>query len=159
VRKDWPVNRNEDVIAWSSFRGKLGSQAREGFMSQVSPDGRYVMTTVKPPGTENQDLYYVANFTDYRFLQVFYPTRGILVWYDRETREVHPLPGADDPRYAHANAVWSPDGKFLVFARAAAKEAYPAGVPLGEIRQRSQRDSDPVRSLPDSLQRRPRRPA
>src|SRR5208337_4087021 len=67
--------RNEDVIAWSSFRGKLGSQVREGFMSQVSPDGKYVVTTVKPPGTDNEQFYYVSNFKDYRFLQVFYPTR------------------------------------------------------------------------------------
>ena len=122
--------RNEDVIAWSSFKGKLGSQAREGFMSQVSPDGQYVMTTVKPAGSDSEQLYYVANFKDYRFLQVFYPTRGILVWYNRKTAQVQPLPGADDPHYAHANAVWSPDGKFLVFARAEAREAYPKGTKL-----------------------------
>src|SRR5581483_2014511 len=56
--------RNEDVIAWSSFRGKLGSQVREGFMSQVSPDGQYVVTTIKTPGTDNQQFYYVSNFKD-----------------------------------------------------------------------------------------------
>jgi len=120
--------RNEDVIAWSSFRGKLGSQVREGFMSQVSPDGKYVVTTIKPPGTDDQQFYYVSNFKDYRFLQVFYPTRGILVWYNRATGEVQHLPGADDPRYVHTDAVWSPDGKYLVFARAEAKAAYAAGV-------------------------------
>ena len=32
--------RNEDVITWSSFRGKPGRQVRVGFMSQVSPDGQ-----------------------------------------------------------------------------------------------------------------------
>jgi tetratricopeptide (TPR) repeat protein len=121
--------RNEDVIAWSSFRGKLGAQVREGFMSQVSPDGKYVVTTIKPPGTGDQQFYYVSNFKDYRFLQVFYPTRGILVWYNRATGEVQHLPGADDPRYVHTNAVWSPDGKYLVFARAEAKDAYPKGAP------------------------------
>jgi tetratricopeptide (TPR) repeat protein len=121
--------RNEDVIAWSSFRGKLGSQAREGFMSQVSPDGRYVVTTIKPPGTENQHFYYASNFKDYRFLQVFYPTRGILAWYNRATGEVQRLPGADDPRYVHTDAVWSPDGRYLVFARAEAKDAYLEDVP------------------------------
>jgi len=124
--------RNEDVIAWSSFRGKLGSQVREGFMSQVSPDGQYVVTTIKPAGTEAQQFYYVANFTDYRFLQVFYPTRGILVWYNRATAQVQPLPGADDPRYVQSNAVWSPDGKYLVFVRALAKDAYPEGAKLAE---------------------------
>ena len=118
--------RNQDVISWTSFRGELGSQLREGFMSQVSPDGRRVVTTIKPPGTAGTQFYYVANFTDYRFLQVFYPTRGILVWYDRDTRKLQPLPGADDPRYVHTDAVWSPDGKYLVFARAEAKDPNPA---------------------------------
>jgi tetratricopeptide (TPR) repeat protein len=118
--------RNEDVISWTSFRAELGNQLREGFMSQVSPDGRRVVTTIKPPGTPGPHFYYVANFEDYRFLQVFYPTRGILVWYDREARKLEPLPGADDPRYVHTNAVWSPDGNYLVFARAEAKDPFPA---------------------------------
>ena len=118
--------RNEDVISWTSFRGELGNQLREGFMSQVSPDGRRVVTTIKPPGTPGPHFYYVANFEDYRFLQVFYPTRGILVWYDRDARKLQPLPGADDARYVHTNAVWSPDGKYFVFARAEAKDPFPA---------------------------------
>ena len=41
--------RSEDVVAWSSFRGKLGGKLRVGFMSQVSPDGRYVVTTHQRP--------------------------------------------------------------------------------------------------------------
>jgi len=118
--------RNEDVISWASFSGELGSQLRAGFMSRVSPDGRRVVTTVKPPGVQSAQFYYVSNFTDYRFLQVFYPTRGILVWYDRDARKLQPLPGADDPRYVQANAVWSPDGKYLVFVRAEAKDPRPA---------------------------------
>jgi tetratricopeptide (TPR) repeat protein len=122
--------RNEDVVSWTSFRGEFGSQLREAFMSRVSPDGRFVVTTIKPPHTKGTRFYYVANFKDYRFLQVFYPTRGILVWYDRDTRKLQPLPGADDPRYVHTNAVWSPDGKYLVFARAEAKDPYPAGAKI-----------------------------
>ncbi len=138
--------RNEDVVAWSTFRGKLGDQLRVGFMSQVSPDGQYVVTTIKPAATAGEaatrgipeaqlqrlPLYYVANFNNYRFLQVFYPTRGILVWYSRSTGRLQPLPGADDPRYVHTNAVWSPDGRYLVFARAEAKDAYPPGSKLAQ---------------------------
>jgi len=119
--------RTQDMISWAKFSGEANPQLRVGFMSQVSPDGKYVMTTIKPPGTKNWQFYYVSNFTDYRFLQVFYPTRGILAWYDRETRQLKPLPGADDPRFVQASAVWSPDGKYLVFARAEAKDPSPLG--------------------------------
>ena len=67
----------------------------------------------------------MATFTNHRFVQVFYPTRGTLVWYNRATGEKQPLPGADDPHYVHTNAVWSPDGAYLVFSRAEAKTAFP----------------------------------
>ena len=83
----------------------------------------------RPP----QNNYYVINFKDYRFLQVFYPTRGILAWFDRASGERHPLPGADDPRYVQTNGVWSPDGKYVVFARAEAREPYPTGKKLAEF--------------------------
>lgn len=118
--------RNEDVISWKKFRNQMEPGKRIGFMSQVSPDGRYVITAT-------QVQYYVANFKDYRFLQVFYPTRGILAWYDRVEKIIRPLPGADDPRYVHANAVWSPDGSYLVFSRAPAMEAYPPGRKLAQF--------------------------
>ena len=58
---------------------------------------------------------------------MFFPTRGILGWYSRATGKLQPLPGADDPRYVQASATWSPDGKYLVFLRAEAREPYPAG--------------------------------
>jgi len=118
--------RTEDMISWASFSRDMDPQLRLGFMSQVSPDGKYVMTTVTPPGTKSWQFYYVANFTDYRFLQVFYPTRGILAWYDREAKKVHALPGADDAKFAQTGAVWSPDGKYLVYSRAVAKDPSPA---------------------------------
>ena len=145
--------RDQDVIEWSSFRGKLGGKIRVGFMSQVSPDGQYVVTMIN--GSEagrqsavaaasgigsmkklDKDLegnYYVANFKEYSFLQVFFPTRGILAWYSRETGKLQPLPGADDPRYVQTNAVWSPDGKYLIFARAEAMAPYSEGGKLAEF--------------------------
>jgi Flp pilus assembly protein TadD len=131
--------RRENVIAWSTFRGKLGGKLRVAFMSKVSPDGQSVVTTIADPGPAQSDYkrrqnptdflsnYYVANFTDYRFLQVFYPTRGVLAWYSKATGMLKPLPGADDPRYVHTGATWSPDGSYLVFSRAEAKSAYPPG--------------------------------
>ena len=105
--------RNENVVSWLSFAEQPAGQMRVGFMSQISPDGRYVLTTVGVDQDLNRN-YYVANFKDYRFLQVFYATRGILVVYDRETGRRLPLPGADDPRYAQTNGVWSPDGQLYI---------------------------------------------
>jgi tetratricopeptide (TPR) repeat protein len=124
--------RDRDVIAWSAFRNTQGSPVRIGFMSQVGPDGRYVVTTIDPAKDDKAGNYYVANFKDYRFLQVFYPTRGILVWYSRSDGRLQSLPGADDPRYVQTNAVWSPDGKYLVFSRAESKAPYPVGVKPAE---------------------------
>jgi len=117
--------RNQDVISWSSLRDETDSPSRIGFMSQVSPDGRYVLTMLRGLEKELARTYYTVNFKDYHFLQVFYPTRGILAWYSRDTGRREPLPGADDPRYVQTDGVWSPDGKYVVFAWAEAKEPYP----------------------------------
>ncbi len=124
--------RNQDVISWSSVKDETASPSRIGFMSQVSPDGKYVLTMLRGLEKRLAESYYVVNFKDYRFLQVFYPTRGVLAWYDRATGRRQTLPGADDPRYVQTNAVWSPDGKCVVFARAEAREPYPKGQKLAE---------------------------
>jgi len=119
--------RTEDLIHWNADE-KIGT-SRVGFMSQVSPDGQAVLTTIAGHDQDIQSSYYVTNFQDYRFLQVFFPTRGILAWYDRKTGIRQPLPGADDPRYVQTDGVWSPDGKYIVFSRAEAREAHPANLP------------------------------
>jgi len=128
---------DRDVVQWRTAAGALKGSARVGFLSQVSPDGRYVATTIDPlqargvwGGPSN---YYVANFRDYRFLQVFYPTRGILSWYSAAIGILKPLPGADDARYVQAGGVWTPDGQALIFARAAAREPDAPGVPLAQF--------------------------
>jgi len=110
----------EDVITWNSFPQKPPGTKTIGFLSQVSPDGQYVITTV------NESIY-VVNFLDFRFLQVFYPTRGILAYYSREDDQMKALPGADDPDYVHCAPTWTPDGKYLVFCRAKAKDPYVEG--------------------------------
>ena len=120
--------QDRDVIRWSSFAEE--GAMRFGFMSQISPNGRYIITSIEPPGGQVrsfQTRFYSASYDFYGFNQVFYPTRGILAWYDRVTHTLKPLPGADDPRYVQASAFWSPDGKWLVFSRAPAKDPYEPG--------------------------------
>ena len=143
--------RNSDVLHWSSFglneeaRAADPAVKRFGFMSQVSPNGFYVVTSIGPPNNTNKhqneepgfasgilDRLYSTNYRSIEFSQVFYPTRGILAWYDRKEGKMRPLPGADDPEYVHTSAFWSPDGKYLIFSRALARDPYPAGAPKPE---------------------------
>jgi tetratricopeptide (TPR) repeat protein len=114
--------RNQDMVSWNSDLSV--GKSRVGFMSQVSPDGQYVLSTFAGVGQNIPSSFFVQNFKDYRFLQVFYPTRGILAVYNRATGRREPLSGAADPKYVQTDGVWSPDGKYIVFARADARDPY-----------------------------------
>jgi len=118
--------RAEDMVNWNPTQEHQFASNRVAFGSQVSPDGAYVLTMLTSADSAPENNYYVSNFKDYRFLQVFYPTRGVLAWYDRGSGQRHTLPGADDPRFVQTDGVWSPDGKYIVFARAEARDPYPA---------------------------------
>lgn len=104
----------EEIITWSDYRREDGDPTF-GLLSQVSPDGRYVVSTVK-----DRSVFVATD--DLAFSQLFFPFKGILVVYDRQTKEFAPLPGADDPQFVHSNPTWSPDGKTIVFARTKAYE-------------------------------------
>ncbi len=98
-----------DIITWGDFRREDGQETL-GLLSQISPDGRYVLSTVK-------DLSVFMPKPDLAFSQLFFPFMGIIGVYDRETKSFSSLPGADDPAFVQSNATWSPDGKWVVFAR------------------------------------------
>jgi hypothetical protein len=124
---------NDYLIHWSAF-SEEHAQKRFGFMSQVSPDGKFVVNSIDVPhahGTRVLDRLYNGFYSGYGFGQVFYPTRGVLAWYSKETGKLNPLPGADDPNFVQTSAFWSPDGKWLVFSRAAASDPYPPGYQRG----------------------------
>lgn len=111
VEKDMVLN-DEKIITWSDYKREDEEQTF-GLLSQVSPDGRYVISTVK-----DRAVFVATPGIEYS--QLFFPIKGILVVHDRETGEYTALPGADDPEYVQSNPTWSPDGKYVVFTRAKA---------------------------------------
>jgi hypothetical protein len=106
------VFTRDKVMTWNDFRRQEGVKSF-GLLSQISPDGRYIISTVK-------DLPVLIMLPDLNYSQLFFPVKGILVVYDRRTKQFFPMHGADDPQYVQTNAMWSPDGKWIVFARAKA---------------------------------------
>jgi len=111
VAREMTLDR-EQIVTWSDYR-REDKQPTFGLLSHVSPDGRYVVSTVK-------DRSVFLPMPDLAFSQLFFPLQGILAIYDRQSKTIRALPGADDPQLVQSNAVWSPDGKYLVFARAKA---------------------------------------
>jgi len=109
------VFTQENTITWSDYR-REDRKETFGLLSQISPDGRYVVSTVK-------DLsVFLALDDNLAFSQLFFPVQGILCYYDLHNKTFHALPGADDPRYVQSNPAWSPDGQEIVFARSEAYE-------------------------------------
>ena len=101
-----------DIITWNDYKKEDGEQTF-GLLSQISPDGRFVVSTVK-------DKSVFVPMPPLAFSQLFFPVKGILCTYDRQNLTFESLPGADDPQYVQSNPAWSPDGKDIVFARAKA---------------------------------------
>ena len=111
----------EKIISWSQYKGNKKSKESEekeevtfGLLSQISPDGKFVISTVK-------DLSVFVPIDNLEYSQLFFPIKGILVAYDLAKKKFSSLPGANDPKYVQSNPSWSPDGKFVLFARNIAK--------------------------------------
>jgi tetratricopeptide (TPR) repeat protein/WD40 repeat protein len=103
------VLTTSNIITWDDYKKEDG-EPTFGLLSQISPDGRFVVSTVK------DESVFVPK-SGLAFSQLFFPIKGILCIYNRETKTFGSIPGADDPNYVQSNPSWSPDGRYIVFAR------------------------------------------
>ena len=103
----------DKIMTWSDYKRDEGDPTF-GLLAQISPDGKNVVCMVKDRSVM------VPKDESIMFSQLFFPIQGILVNYNMASKTFSALAGADDPEFAQANPSWSPDGKYLVFARAKA---------------------------------------
>ncbi|MBI5325305.1 MAG: tetratricopeptide repeat protein [Ignavibacteriae bacterium] len=109
------VSKNTDIefnkiITWMDYK-REDKEYTFGLLSQISPDGKYALSTVK-------DRSIFVRVNDLYYSQLFFPIKGIIGIYDIKNKQFSSLPGADNKEYCQSNPVWSPDGKTVLFARA-----------------------------------------
>ncbi|MBL0713608.1 MAG: PD40 domain-containing protein [Desulfosarcina sp.] len=109
TERDTVVSR-PDLVSWNSFTGPSGRKSM-GLFSKISPDGRYVASTV-------WEHSFFAYLDDVWYSQFFFPIRGVIAVYDIEKKSFQTLGGADDEMFVQTCPDWHPDGQSLVFARA-----------------------------------------
>lgn len=113
----------DSIIHWSDYQeGKF----TYGLLSRISPNGRYVVSTL-------HDCEIFIDRKDLEYSQLFFPFKGILVVYDRKEKQYFELNGANDTMLVQSNPCWSPDGKYIYFARARAKHFEESGIHNGSV--------------------------
>ena len=105
----------DKIFSWNDFYPPGGSVRTFGFLARVSPDGRYVLGGMK-------DRVVFLPRPDLEYSQIFFPACGSIAYFDRDTRDIKLLPGADDDRYVQSNAVFTADGQYVTFARSIAPQ-------------------------------------
>jgi hypothetical protein len=104
----------DNYMSWS----KIEKRSTFGLFSKISPDGRHIVTTVKDRVvSKNPPL---DRYESFAYSLLFFPVNGNLAVYDRESRILKELPGANLDEYVQSNAFWTPDGKEIIFSRARA---------------------------------------
>lgn len=111
----------DKIINWADFQN---GEFTYGLLTTLSPDGRYAVSTVK-------DAEIFVDVDNFEYSQLFFPIKGILASYDRETEKMTELPGANDTVYVNSNPTWSPDGKFIYFSRSKARHFNESGIRHG----------------------------
>jgi len=113
----------DSIIHWSDFQD---GHFTYGLLSRISPNGRYVVSTLR-------DCEIFVDRKDLEYSQLFFPFKGVLTVYDRETKKYFELEGANDTSLVQSNPCWSPDGNYIYFTRAKARHLKESGIQHGSV--------------------------
>lgn len=101
----------QDFINWNDLPRDDGLQST-GLFSRVSPDGRYVVSTVN-------EIHFLAKISDPYCSQLFYPIQGNIAIYYRDEKKISLLAtGISGNGTVQTEPSWSPDGKYVLFSYA-----------------------------------------
>jgi dipeptidyl aminopeptidase/acylaminoacyl peptidase len=106
-----------DFMTWTDYPKPDILPKTRGLFARMSPSGKYIASTVN-------EISFAALTNDPAYCQVFFPTYGILACYSVAEKTFSSLTGADDTNFIQTNPDWSPDEKYITFARAETKNAY-----------------------------------
>jgi tetratricopeptide (TPR) repeat protein len=112
------VMSEKEIMNWSNF---VNGEFTYGLLSQISPDSRYVVSTLK-----DSEIFVDRN--DLEYSQLFFPFKGILSVYDRVEEKYFELEGANDTNYVHSNPSWAPNGEYIYFTRSRAAHLEESGI-------------------------------
>ena len=121
-----------DIISWNDIPAPAPAEVNMGLFARLSPDGRFVAATV------GESSVFVM-IDDLYFSQLFFPASGRIACFDLNTRKMFLLPGADLPGFIQTGPEWSPDGRFVYFARAPLSRELLDAVLSGQVKNESSR--------------------
>ncbi len=111
------VLSKKDFMSWNDFPRSEILPKTHGPFARLSPSGRYIVGTV-------HDIGFMVYTNELEYSRLFFPTHGILGWYDRNRRSFSRLPGADDHELIQTAPAWSPDERYILYSRAETHNQY-----------------------------------
>ncbi|MFC1581096.1 TolB family protein, partial [Thermodesulfobacteriota bacterium] len=110
VREDIRLT-DKDFVSWNDLPRTDGRQ-NTGLFSRISPDGKHIASTIN-------EILFLVKIPDPYFSQLFFPLQGSLAYYSNRDGKITALSGADLPEFVQTDPSWSPDGRDILFSRAA----------------------------------------
>ena len=99
-----------NIVSWTDYKKNDGVPTF-GLLAKISPDGRYAISTVKDKSI------FVPVDKSFWYSQLFFPVKGLLVYYDLKNKKFAEMNGASNPEFVQSSPEWAPDMSEILFSR------------------------------------------